>query len=99
MGVMWVYAASPLLVCDACCGLSAGTFNSYRTNVSSRERAHGAGAASAPNWGKMSGTWSLLVGGLGGGVTPPHFPLLLWCHAAAALQPQTHLFQYAVPQD
>lgn len=28
MGVMWMFAASPLLVCDACCGLSAGTFNS-----------------------------------------------------------------------
>lgn len=43
-GVMWMYAASPLLVCDACCGLSAGTFNSTRqqsshtTNVSSSER-------------------------------------------------------------
>ncbi len=28
MGVMWMFAASPPLVCDACCGLSAGTFNS-----------------------------------------------------------------------
>lgn len=28
MGVMWMFAASPLLVCDACCGFSAGAFNS-----------------------------------------------------------------------
>lgn len=28
MGVMWMFAASRLLVCDACCGLSVGTFES-----------------------------------------------------------------------
>lgn len=28
MGVMWMFAASRLLVCDACCGLSVGTFKS-----------------------------------------------------------------------
>lgn len=26
MGVMWMLSASCLLVCDACCGLSVGTF-------------------------------------------------------------------------
>lgn len=46
MGVMWMFTASHLLVCDACCGLSAGAFNSapprqrssHRTNVSASER-------------------------------------------------------------
>lgn len=28
MGVMWMFTASRLLVCDACCGLSVGTFKS-----------------------------------------------------------------------
>lgn len=90
VGVMWMFAATPLLVCNACCGLSVGTFYSappaavepQNKRVSQRvaRQAHGARAASAPNWGKMRGTWSLFVGCCWGGVTPPHFPLLLWCH-------------------
>lgn len=85
MGVRLMFAASPLLVCDACCGFSVGAFtsapprqwSSHKTNVSSSEQlseAHGARAASAPNCRKMRGTWSLLVGCWCGGVTPPHFP-------------------------
>lgn len=88
--VMWIFSSSRLLVCDACCGLSVGAFKSASPTAVepqnkrlwrwAAQQALGALAASASNWGKICGTWSLLVGSGRGGVTPPHFPLLLWCH-------------------
>lgn len=88
--VMCIFSSSRLLVCDACCGLSVGAFKSASPTAVepqnkrvwrwAAQQALGASAASASNWGKICGTWSLLVGSGRGGVTPPHFPLLLWCH-------------------
>lgn len=48
MGVLWMFAASPFLVCDACCGFSTSHLtalprqrSSHRTNVSSSEQLGG----------------------------------------------------------
>lgn len=54
MAVMWMLAVSPLLVCEACCGLSVVTFNSAPPPGSGRaaEQTCLAASGSACLWGR-----------------------------------------------
>lgn len=90
MSVMWMLNASCLLVCDACCGLSVGTFKAAAPAAVEPQN-----KASDIKWlGRLVGHQRrlLLIGGkfVAHGVCMseagevvqhlPVLPLLLWCH-------------------
>ena len=81
MGVLWMLTVSVMVLRSLRGHINSSPGSAepgLRTNAPSSEPAAlGAGVASAPNWRKMRGAWSLLVGDWRGAVFSPLAPVVV----------------------